>query len=659
MAHETFISHSSQDKIVADAITAALEQADIRCWIAPRDIRPGDSWGGAIVTGIEESRVMVVIFSAKSNDSKQVMREVERAVQNDVVVVPFRIEDVKPTKDMEYFLSSTHWLDAMSPEMDAHLQELTKTVSNILEREPDEKSVAKASKNAAAAMLKAGKKENAGQAKSASGLKSKLTGVLTGAAVVAVLVIAGFFILGGDGDDDSKSASSSTVAEPKEAGDIRLKFEDTVRGGAELSVSWSGDSASRDSIVVVAADAADNVRTGAKRVEENESVTINVPDEPGDYEVRYFDAASNSVIAKSDLTVALPEISMTAPASGMAGSEIDIEWTGPNDRSDHLTIAEQRYSGNEYLMYSAIAKGSPTSIRLPDVGGEYQLRYISGGDKAIWKTQNIEVITPEVTIEALPTQVAGSEVDIKWKGPANKSDYIDVAQRDSEGDEYLAYAYVKPNKEAKLRLPAEAGDYVVRYISGQSKQIWASVPVTVEMAEVSIVPPSNVRVGDEVRVDWQGPANRSDYLSIATIGSEGGTYESYKYIKPGKKVELSMPQEPGQYEIRYISAVTSAIWFAATFEVLPRTESLTAADQVVAGELLNVKWTENGHRGQYVGIFPADSPDDVQYTTYASTVKKTNNNLRAPAEPGDYEIRYMSGGAKKVWARKALKVIAK
>ena len=656
MAHETFISHSSQDKIVADAITAALEQAGIRCWIAPRDIRPGDSWGGAIVTGIEQSRVMVVIFSAKSNDSKQVMREVERAVQNDVVVVPFRIEDVKPTKDMEYFLSSTHWLDAMTPEMDAHLQELTKTVSNILEREPDAKSVAKASKKAAAAMSKAGK---SAQTNTSSTLKSKFTGALTGATVVAVLVIAGFFILGGDSSDKSKSSSSSTVSEPKEVGDIRLNFEDTVRGGAELPVRWTGDSASRDSIVVVAADAADNVRTGAKRVEENQSISINVPDEPGDYEIRYFDAASNSVIARSELTVTQPEISITAPATGFAGSQIDVEWTGPNDRLDHLTIAVQRSPGNEYLVSASIAKGSPTSIRLPDVSGEYDLRYVSGGDRAIWKTQAIEVLDPEVTLQVLPTQVAGSEVVINWQGPANRGDYIDVAIPGSSGAEYLAYVYVKPRKEAKLRMPAEAGEYEVRYISGQSKETWASFPVTVEMAEVRIVPPSNVRVGDEVSVDWQGPASRGDFLSIATPGSEGGTYESYKYLKPGQKVELSMPQEPGEYEIRYISAVASTIWFSATFEVLARTESLTAADQVVAGELLNVKWTDHGYRGQYVGVFPAGSPDDAQYTTFAYTVKKTNNNLRAPAEPGDYELRYMSGNGKKVWARRALKVIAK
>jgi len=132
MAYDVFISHSSKDKTIADAVTASLEQAKIRCWIAPRDIRPGDSWGGAIVEAIESCRVMVVVFSAQSNSSKQVMREVERAVQHDIVVVPYRIEDVQPTRDMEYFLSSTHWLDAVSPELDAHLQELKATVSSIL-----------------------------------------------------------------------------------------------------------------------------------------------------------------------------------------------------------------------------------------------------------------------------------------------------------------------------------------------------------------------------------------------------------------------------------------------------------------------------------------------------------------------------------------------
>lgn len=45
--HDVFISYSSKDKKVADAIVADMEQHNIRCWYAPRDIRPGDEWASA------------------------------------------------------------------------------------------------------------------------------------------------------------------------------------------------------------------------------------------------------------------------------------------------------------------------------------------------------------------------------------------------------------------------------------------------------------------------------------------------------------------------------------------------------------------------------------------------------------------------------------
>lgn len=71
MAFDTFISYSSKDKTTADAVCAVLEQAGIRCWIAPRDIRPGGEYGGAIIEAIDQCRVMVLIFSSGANSSRK------------------------------------------------------------------------------------------------------------------------------------------------------------------------------------------------------------------------------------------------------------------------------------------------------------------------------------------------------------------------------------------------------------------------------------------------------------------------------------------------------------------------------------------------------------------------------------------------------------
>ena len=55
MPHDVFISHSSADKRAADATRAILEGRGIKCWIAPRDIRPGSDGGESIVSAIEQS----------------------------------------------------------------------------------------------------------------------------------------------------------------------------------------------------------------------------------------------------------------------------------------------------------------------------------------------------------------------------------------------------------------------------------------------------------------------------------------------------------------------------------------------------------------------------------------------------------------------------
>ncbi len=134
MAHDVFISHSVRDKAAADAVCAKLESRGIRCWIAPRDIRPGMSWGSAILEAIDGARVMLLVFSSRANRSPQISREVERAVSKNLVVVPVRVEDVKPTGDLEYFLGTPHWLDAVTPPFEQHLEGIADSIKFWIER---------------------------------------------------------------------------------------------------------------------------------------------------------------------------------------------------------------------------------------------------------------------------------------------------------------------------------------------------------------------------------------------------------------------------------------------------------------------------------------------------------------------------------------------
>jgi predicted ATPase len=133
MAHDVFICHASQDKTVADAACAALERAGIACWIAPRDPLPGTPYGRQIIDAIENARVTLLIFSGHANSSEHVSRELEVAANAKKTIVPFRIEAVMPSGDLQYYITRVHWLDALAPPMETRLSELVAVVQQLLE----------------------------------------------------------------------------------------------------------------------------------------------------------------------------------------------------------------------------------------------------------------------------------------------------------------------------------------------------------------------------------------------------------------------------------------------------------------------------------------------------------------------------------------------
>jgi len=119
-----FVSHANQDHAWAGAACAALEQQGLRCWIAPRDMRAGVDWPAQIIEAISHAALMVLILSEHANRSSQVLREVDRAVNHNVNVLALRIGDFALSKNLEYFISMCHWLDARPDAMAAGLDDL-------------------------------------------------------------------------------------------------------------------------------------------------------------------------------------------------------------------------------------------------------------------------------------------------------------------------------------------------------------------------------------------------------------------------------------------------------------------------------------------------------------------------------------------------------
>ena len=112
MAGRVFMSYASRDADIARELCAGLESAGLPCWIAPRDVRPGEPYAAAIVQALNSCRMLVLVLSKNSMESPHVLREVERACSKRRPVLSVRVDAADLPAELEYFVSSTHWLDA-------------------------------------------------------------------------------------------------------------------------------------------------------------------------------------------------------------------------------------------------------------------------------------------------------------------------------------------------------------------------------------------------------------------------------------------------------------------------------------------------------------------------------------------------------------------
>ena len=262
--HDVFISYSSKNKNIADAIVADLEQNNIKCWYAPRDIYPGEDWAGAIKNAIGSTKIFVLVFTDESNRSHQVTNEVTLAVNGGKIIIPFRLSGSDMNDTLLYYLSSVHWLDAVSQPLNQNIETLRKQISALLDiEEADENKVAAAAVGAAAGTAGAtagtagataaagsaagstrsgisGASQRSGQTGSSGGSAVK-TGIVIGFIVVALAIGIGAFALSRGGnqskDSEPKANAVEQTAEKPEAEEVKQEEPEAGEQVAEAEAA--------------------------------------------------------------------------------------------------------------------------------------------------------------------------------------------------------------------------------------------------------------------------------------------------------------------------------------------------------------------------------------------------------------------------------------
>ncbi|HEX5378146.1 MAG TPA: toll/interleukin-1 receptor domain-containing protein [Phenylobacterium sp.] len=131
MTANIFISFASVDRKVATTLCAALETRGFECWISARNILPGENFQVSIVQAIRRAKIMLLVFTANSNNSEEMTKELALASQQKLIVIPLRVEDVTPNDAFAYEFATRQWIDFFA-DWEFAMDQLSQRIANAL-----------------------------------------------------------------------------------------------------------------------------------------------------------------------------------------------------------------------------------------------------------------------------------------------------------------------------------------------------------------------------------------------------------------------------------------------------------------------------------------------------------------------------------------------
>lgn len=322
MSKEVFISHSSKNFKEAKKICDCLEKKNIECFIAPRDLTPGQIYGEEIVRGIDECNKFILIASKDAFESQHVLREVERAVNSNMKIYVYKIEDTEVPKSFEYFIMLSQWIDAS---FTSKIDDL----ANII-KEEDKKEA----ENKAAANESSDGKSNVNYVDRKSDNKKAIIGIVTGIALIIVIAIAVIFNKNSNNDrtkNDNKKSDISENVDAKDNANNKNNVEDMNNDNSDKNVSKDTSDCKVGDIITM----------GTYNGKPIEWIVLNIDDKGNKY-----------ILAKDS-------ISIKAYDSAESG-----EWNKINDTTEFERDKEAEYSDEELINAKGSNDWSKSNIRI-------------------------------------------------------------------------------------------------------------------------------------------------------------------------------------------------------------------------------------------------------------------------------------------------------
>lgn len=261
------------------------------------------------------------------------------------------------------------------------------------------------------------------------------------------------------------------------------------------------------------------------------------------------------------------EATLDAPETVVIGERFSVAWTGPDNDMDYLDImpaGTDQTSGE--ASYQWTEKGSPLEIVAPGEPGDYQLRYVMQArtSRHVLTSQSLTVVPGEFSL-SVPEQVTiGMYFPVSWSAATvTEGSYIDLVPpgyTNTSGE--ISYSYVYEGRDLSILAPIIAGVYDLRFVleAPDGRMVKFVTPVTILEAEASVDFPRTLSPGTPFNLTWSGPINDSSYLDIVPAGyTETHGEMDYAYLSYGDVLTMTAPDEPGEYQVRFVLEAAQGI----------------------------------------------------------------------------------------------------
>lgn len=281
---------------------------------------------------------------------------------------------------------------------------------------------------------------------------------------------------------DSGKVFAKLPVEVLEAVPVFLQTAREATGGSDIEIEWAGPSSDSDYLTIVPADAPEGAYQDYEYAKNaSNPVTLGVPVDPGNYEVRYVNEREGKVLGRIPLTVVGSNASVQAASEAMAGSAVEVTVSGSTGDSDYVTIVKADAAEGAYDDYFYMRNQTVGKLQTSFEPGNYEARLVNEREGKVIARAPLTLTAPQITLQA-PAEVAvNTDFKVSYTGPDSERSYIAIVPVGAAENDYgSSYSYTTgASGTLQLRAPETAGSYEVRFLSPDNKMRY-SVPITVK-----------------------------------------------------------------------------------------------------------------------------------------------------------------------------------